>query len=218
MDTGPGSENETGGGGWAVPRRQRLGKAEREMEEAEGGVTGRWSKGKDEAWEEKGVWKIPAPNPHLTTGSSEKELDWRSMFTGWPPLPEGPSAWRGLTDTSPHVDKHLSLGGCEQQVDCRSVAAGKSHWNRVGALLGGGGALLQLASAYQPLYPSPTSRGYYGDDPSFPIGPVVSSTASFTFFFCFSPLFFPLRLPHPQPLSHMHRSSLKKAGRKPGTR
>lgn len=149
MDTGPGSENETGGGGWAVPRRQRLGKAEREMEEAEGGVTGRWSKGKDEAWEEKGVWKIPAPNPHLTTGSSEKELDWRSMFTGWPPLPEGPSAWRGLTDTSPHVDKHLSLGGCEQQVDCRSVAAGKSHWNRVGALLGGGGRFFS--------WPQPTS-------------------------------------------------------------
>lgn len=62
------------------------------MEEAEGGVTvagghGRWSKGKDEDWEENGVWKIPASNPQLTTGSSEKELDWRSMFTGWPPLP-----------------------------------------------------------------------------------------------------------------------------------
>lgn len=81
----------------------------------------------------------------------------------------------------------------------------------------GGGGLLRLASGYRTLYPSPTTRGYHGDDPFFPTGPVVSSRASFTFFFCFSSIF---SLPYSHilnpSLSHKHRSFLKAASYKVG--
>lgn len=97
------------------------------------------------------------------------------------------------------------------QMDCRSVAAGRSNWGE-GASLGG----FQQASGYGTFYPSPTTRGYHGNNLSYPIGPVVSSRA----FFHFLLLLFPSILSSPVTVSstslHMYRSLVKKARNKVG--
>lgn len=147
-DTGPGSGNETGVGGRSLCQ--------------EGGG-GDWETCRGGEWEKPGVrsrplepgrgrslgrrrrcGKYPAPGPHLTTGSFEKQLDQRSVFTGRRPLPEGPSVPQGRRASTPRQ-------GPTSQWRCGE----RSHWDR--GLLPQGGPL-KCTSAYQTLYPSPTSR------------------------------------------------------------